>query len=32
VVSGMMCAFAGGYLGLREVLRQPALATLRDVQ
>ncbi len=32
VVSGMLCAFAGGWLGLREVLRQPALATLRDVQ
>lgn len=31
VVSGMLCAFAGGWLGLREVLRQPALATLRDV-
>ncbi|ABF07784.1 ABC transporter permease [Cupriavidus metallidurans] len=31
VVSGMICAFAGGWLGLREVLRQPALATLRDV-
>ncbi|CAJ92164.1 putative ABC-type transport system involved in lysophospholipase L1 biosynthesis, permease component [Cupriavidus necator] len=30
VVSGMLCAFAGGWLGLREVLRQPALATLRD--
>lgn len=31
VVSGMLCAFAGGWLGLREVLRQPALATLREV-
>jgi putative ABC transport system permease protein len=31
VVSGMLCAFAGGWFGLREVLRQPALATLRDV-
>jgi len=31
VLSGMLCAFAGGWLGLREVLRQPALATLRDV-
>lgn len=30
VVSGMLCAFAGGWLGLRDVLRQPALATLRD--
>jgi len=30
VLSGMLCAFAGGWLGLREVLRQPALATLRD--
>lgn len=30
VVSGMLCAFAGGWLGLREVLRQPALATLRE--
>ncbi|MGT2429527.1 hypothetical protein ACU4HD_13770 [Cupriavidus basilensis] len=30
VLSGMLCAFAGGWLGLREVLRQPALATLRE--
>lgn len=30
VVSGMLCAFAGGWLGLRDVLRQPALATLRE--
>lgn len=30
VVSGMLCAFAGGWVGLREVLRQPALAILRD--
>ncbi len=30
VVSGMLCALAGGWLGLRDVLRQPALATLRD--
>jgi len=30
VVSGMVCAFAGGWLGLRDVLRRPAMATLRD--
>ncbi|AOY91258.1 ABC transporter permease [Cupriavidus sp. USMAA2-4] len=30
VVAGALCALAGGWLGLREVLRQPALATLRD--
>ncbi|GCB03354.1 ABC transporter permease [Ralstonia sp. SET104] len=30
IVSGMVCAFAGGWLGLRDVLRRPAMATLRD--
>jgi putative ABC transport system permease protein len=31
IVGGMVCAFAGGWLGLRDVLRRPAMATLRDV-
>jgi putative ABC transport system permease protein len=30
IVSGMACAFVGGWLGLRDVLRRPAMATLRD--
>ncbi|MGF2529198.1 hypothetical protein, partial [Ralstonia pseudosolanacearum] len=30
IAAGMLCAFAGGWLGLREVLRRPAMATLRD--
>lgn len=30
IVGGMVCAFAGGWLGLRDVLRRPAMATLRD--
>ncbi|TMS58906.1 FtsX-like permease family protein [Imbroritus primus] len=30
IAAGMLCAFAGGWPGLREVLRQPALATLRE--
>ncbi len=30
VAAGMLCAFAGGWLGLREVLRRPAMTTLRD--
>ena len=30
IVGGMLCAFAGGWLGLRDVLRRPAMATLRD--
>ncbi len=30
ILAGMVCAFAGGWPGLREVLRQPALATLRE--
>lgn len=30
IVGGMVCAFAGGWLSLRDVLRRPAMATLRD--
>ena len=30
ILGGMVCAFAGGWLGLRDVLRRPAMATLRD--
>jgi putative ABC transport system permease protein len=30
VAAGMLCACLGGWAGLREVLRQPALATLRE--
>ncbi|HQR19283.1 MAG TPA: FtsX-like permease family protein [Burkholderiaceae bacterium] len=30
VFGGALCALAGGYLGLRDVLRTPPLATLRD--
>jgi putative ABC transport system permease protein len=30
LVVGAMCAMAGGWLGLRSVLRQPPLQTLRE--
>lgn len=30
IAAGMACAFAGGWPSLRAVLRQPALATLRE--
>jgi putative ABC transport system permease protein len=30
LVVGMLCAMAGGWLGLRSVLRQPPLQTLRE--
>ncbi len=30
LVAGMLCALAGGWLGLRKVLRQPPLQTLRE--
>ncbi|MEN3276276.1 MAG: putative transport system permease protein [Massilia sp.] len=30
IVAGMICALVGGWLGLRSVLRQPPLQTLRE--
>ena len=30
MVAGALCAFAGGWLGLRKVLNQPPLQTLRE--
>jgi len=30
LVAGAVCAIAGGWLGLRNVLRQPPLQTLRE--
>ncbi|MBC7684194.1 MAG: hypothetical protein H7176_03075, partial [Bdellovibrionales bacterium] len=30
VVAGAACAIIGGYLGLRNVLKQPPLQTLRE--
>jgi putative ABC transport system permease protein len=30
IAGGALCALAGGWMGLRGVLRTPPLATLRD--
>jgi putative ABC transport system permease protein len=30
LAAGALCAMAGGYLGLRSVLKQPPLQTLRN--
>jgi putative ABC transport system permease protein len=30
LLAGALCAIAGGWLGLRNVLRQPPLQTLRE--